>query len=115
MGEKKKVEYKYIVVPFGEFVPAEFGIWLNTFFQTDNNEAYFKLGNIPKNGFYVPHSVLTAIKKSFPDWNKHFELYAERGDRKVRKYSIPDKKDSAKKKKAKTDLKEILRKKAEKK
>jgi hypothetical protein len=107
-------EYKFIVVPLGEFFSTEFGIWLNTFYRTNGAEAHFKKGNVPKNGFYVPHAILTSIKRRIPEWKEHFEFYEERGNRRVRKYSIPDKKADAKKKQAKEFAKKAKEKKAEK-
>ncbi|HBP01021.1 MAG: hypothetical protein UY41_C0022G0008 [Candidatus Moranbacteria bacterium GW2011_GWE1_49_15] len=100
---------KYIVIPKGSFTYQSLGEFLNTFYGTDGQEAGFKWGNVQKNGFFIPHAVITKIKKMFPDWKERFEFYSQEGDGKIRKYSIPTKKKSAKAKQAVQDLKRITK------
>lgn len=105
--ENKGIKYKFIVIAKGEFTPARFGEFLNTFYSTEGEEAHFKIGNVPKDGFYVPHGVITRIKKEFPDWKIRFEFFIESPTRKVHSYSIPEKNKNIKIKEVKKCLAEI--------
>jgi hypothetical protein len=110
---KTPTKDKFIVTPIGHsFITFEFRLFLTTFHNT-YSEACFKVRTITKNGYYVPHEVLTRIKQERPDWAKFFELYIERGVRRFRTYSIPDKKDKVEMKKAKEFANDAKKKKAE--
>ena len=103
----KERDFKFIIVTKGEFFPTTFGEWLNTFGWTDCTEVHFKILNIPKDGFYVPHNVITMVKQRFREWQKNFEFYVQGGQGVIRAYCIPDKKNSAAMQKAKSALKKI--------
>ncbi len=101
-------EIRFIVVPKGSFTIASLGEFLNTFYQTDGAECHFVSGTVPKDGFFVPHGVITKIKSQYPDWKARFELFSQKGENEIRKYSIPSRKKTAVEKKAVTDLAEIV-------
>lgn len=101
-------ETKYVIVPRDSFTYHALGEFLNTFYGTEGQDASFKWGNIEKNGFFIPHAVITKIKGMFSDWEKRFELYSQEGEGEIRKYSIPARKKSAKEKQAIDDLKKIV-------
>ena len=105
----RKRDYQYIVVTKGEFIPGEFGIWLNQFGWCQ--EVHFESRGIPKDGFYIRHNVITVIKTRFSEWKNNFEFYVREGQGDVRPYGIPKKKDDAHMKKAKAKLKELKSKK----
>lgn len=101
-------ETKYIVVTKGSsFSRSSLGEFLNTFYRTDGEEAHFKLGTVPKDGFYVPHEIITRIKNDNPQWNNNFEFYSQEGGGKIRKYSIPSRNKSAEEKRVIEQLKKI--------
>lgn len=104
-------ESKFMVVSKGDFTPARLGEFLNTFYRTDGEEAHFLVGNVPYDGFFIPHGVITKIKKTFPEWKKSFEFFSCEGGGEVRPYSIPEHKKSAEEKRVTTKLKEITAKK----
>lgn len=97
-------DYKFIVVVKGDFIPGAFGEWLNTFGWTDCVEVHFKIGTAHKDGFYVPHAVITRVKNQFSAWKNNFEFYQQEGQGEIRPYTVPGEKDSAAMKKAKADL-----------
>ena len=101
-------ETKFIVVPKGSFTYESLGEFLNTFYRTDGEEIHFRFGTVPKDGFYIPHEIITKIKSTQPEWNKATEFYSQEGGGKIRVYSIPARKKTVKEKKAIVDLKEIV-------
>lgn len=103
---------KYMVVSKGStFTHEGLGEFLNTFYSTSGNEAFFKFRGIPKYGFYILHEVIVAIKRRDPLHGQHFEFYSQEGEGQIREYSIPAGKKSAPAKKAEKDLEEILKRK----
>lgn len=85
-----------------------FGEWLNTFGWTDCVEVHFKIRGIPKDGFYVPHNVITTVKQRFREWERNFEFYVQEEQGVIRKYGVPDKKDDAHMRKTKAEIKMLL-------
>ncbi|NTW27658.1 MAG: hypothetical protein HGA36_05000 [Candidatus Moranbacteria bacterium] len=72
-------ETKFIIVPKGSFMYSALGEFLNTFYRTDGEEIHFKFGTVPKDGFYIPHAIITKIKNGNPEWKKQFEFYSKEG------------------------------------
>jgi hypothetical protein len=53
-----KREIKYRVVAKGSsFTISSLGDFLNTFYRTDGEETHFLIGNVPKDGFFIPHGI----------------------------------------------------------
>lgn len=102
---------KFMVVPKGSFSYQRLGEFLNTFYATDDQECSFRFRGIQKNGFFIPHEVITKIKGMFQDWNERFEFFSQEGGGEIREYAIPVRKKSAKEKQALKDLEGITGKK----
>lgn len=104
-----KKETAFIVVAKGSFTFASLGEYLNSFYRTDGAEIHFMFGTVPKDGFFIPHGLITKIKNEFTDWKERFEFFSREGRGKIREHSIPENKKSVKEKKAKADLAEIVK------
>jgi hypothetical protein len=105
-------ETKYIVIPKGTFTISSLGEFLNTFYSTDGQETFVKNGTVIKNGFYIPHAVITTATAMFPDdLSQRMEFYSQEGEGKVRPYCIPSRKKSAEEKRVDVELEKLKTKK----
>ncbi len=107
-----KYESKFIVVMKNSFSFSSLGDFLNTFYRTDGEEIHFLFGTVPKDGFFVPHGVITKIKQMIPDWKERYEFYSQKGDNRIQKYSIPERKKSCEEKRVNVELQKIISKRA---
>jgi hypothetical protein len=108
---KEAREAKFIVVAKGSFSYSSLGEFLNTFYRTDGEEIHFLFGEVPREGFYVTHGIITRIKTLFPDFKERFEFFSQEGGGKIRKYAIPKRKKTAKEKMAAESLRKLIEKK----
>jgi len=108
---KEQRETKFIVVARGSFSYSSLGDFLNTFYRTDGEEIHFSFGEVPRDGFYITHGIITRIRTLFPDFKERFEFFSQEGGGKIRKYAIPKRKPTAKEKKAVDALRKIVEKK----
>jgi len=106
-------ESRFIIVAKGSFSFSSLGEFLNTFYRTDGAEIHFLFGEVPRDGFYINHGIITRIKTLFPDYKERFEFFSQEGGGKIRKYAIPKRKKTAKEKMAAEALRKAIEKKKE--